>query len=213
MPDGGTLSGARASTRGATAPSCASASACSSRRAGCRTSCGSREALDLYASFYRDRPTGRLLATLGLTEQREHRFDKLSGGQKQRLSIALALIGSPRVAVLDELTTGLDPQARRETWELIEDVRDAGVTVLLVTHFMEEAERLCDRIAVIDAGRVVALDTPAGLVAGVTTSSASGSGRRRRSDARRARGAARGPLGRAPRRALVVTGAATCCTP
>jgi ABC-2 type transport system ATP-binding protein len=92
------------------------------------------------------------------------RFGKLSGGQKQRLFIALALIGNPRVVVLDELTTGLDPRARRDTWELIEDIRERGVTVLLVTHFMEEAQRLCDRIAVIDQGRVAALDTPAGLI-------------------------------------------------
>jgi ABC-2 type transport system ATP-binding protein len=84
------------------------------------------------------------------------------------LSIALALVGSPELAVLDELTTGLDPQARRDTWDLIEAVRDRGVTILLVTHFMAEAERLCDRIAVIDSGRVVAVDTPAGLVARVT---------------------------------------------
>jgi ABC-2 type transport system ATP-binding protein len=124
------------------------------------------EALDLYASYYR-RPADwrRLLETLGLADKRDTRYRKLSGGQKQRLSIALALVGSPTVAVLDELTTGLDPQARRETWELIEQVRDSGVTILLVTHFMEEAERLCDRLAVIDAGRVVALDTPAGVVA------------------------------------------------
>lgn len=92
------------------------------------------------------------------------RFAKLSGGQKQRLSIALALVGGPRVVVLDELTTGLDPRARRDTWKLIEDVRDSGVTVLLVTHFMEEARQLCDRIAVIDKGKVVALDTPSGLI-------------------------------------------------
>ena len=103
---------------------------------------------------------------LGLADKRDTAFAKLSGGQKQRLSIALALVGNPRIAVLDELTTGLDPQARRDTWELIEDIRDRGVTVLLVTHFMEEAERLCDRIAVIDPGRVVALDTPAGIVSG-----------------------------------------------
>jgi ABC-2 type transport system ATP-binding protein len=100
---------------------------------------------------------------LGLAGKSRTRFGKLSGGQKQRLSIALALVGSPRVAVLDELTTGLDPQARRDTWALIEDVRSRGVTILLVTHFMEEAERLCDRVALIDAGRVVAVDTPAGL--------------------------------------------------
>jgi ABC-2 type transport system ATP-binding protein len=124
------------------------------------------EALDLFASFYsRPADIGRLVADLGLAELRRARFGGLSGGQKQRLSIALALVGSPEIAVLDELTTGLDPNARRDTWELIEGVRDRGVTVVLVTHSMEEAERLCDRIAVIVAGRVVALDTPAGLVA------------------------------------------------
>ncbi len=124
-----------------------------------------REALELYASFY-PRPADwrPLTERLGLTEKLTTRFGKLSGGQKQRLFIALALIGNPRIVVLDELTTGLDPRARRDTWELIEDVRARGVTVLLVTHFMEEAQRLCDRIAVIDKGRVAALDTPAGLI-------------------------------------------------
>ncbi|MBA2891875.1 ABC transporter ATP-binding protein [Nonomuraea soli] len=122
------------------------------------------EALDLYASFY-GRTSGDLLERVGLTEKRDTYFGKLSGGQKQRLSIALALVGGPRIAVLDELTTGLDPQARRDTWELIEQVRNDGVTIVLVTHFMEEAERLCDRLALIDAGRVVATDTPSGLVA------------------------------------------------
>ncbi|MFD5538534.1 ATP-binding cassette domain-containing protein [Streptomyces sp. NPDC127079] len=124
-----------------------------------------REALDLYASFFPDPADWRPLAErLGLTPKLTTRFGRLSGGQRQRLSIALALIGNPRVVVLDELTTGLDPRARRDTWALIEDVRDRGVTVLLVTHFMEEAQRLCDRIAVIDKGRVAALDTPAGLI-------------------------------------------------
>ncbi|GLY06156.1 MULTISPECIES: ABC transporter ATP-binding protein [Actinoplanes] len=124
-----------------------------------------REALELYRTFYPDPADWRQLAgDLGLTEKLTTRYAKLSGGQKQRLSIALALIGNPRIAVLDELTTGLDPQARRDTWELISQIRGRGVTVLLVTHFMEEAERLCDRIAVIDRGEVVALDTPAGLV-------------------------------------------------
>ncbi|WP_416968628.1 ATP-binding cassette domain-containing protein [Streptomyces sp. 4F14] len=124
-----------------------------------------REALELYASFYPRPADWRPLAErLGLTGKLTTRFGKLSGGQKQRLFIALALIGSPRVVVLDELTTGLDPRARRDTWELIEDIRANGVTVLLVTHFMEEAQRLCDRIAVIDKGRVAALDTPAGLI-------------------------------------------------
>ncbi|MEZ0160904.1 ABC transporter ATP-binding protein [Streptomyces griseorubens] len=124
-----------------------------------------REALELYASFHRRPADWRPLAErLGLTDKLATRFAKLSGGQKQRLFIALALIGNPRIVVLDELTTGLDPRARRDTWQLIEDVRAGGVTVLLVTHFMEEAQRLCDRITVIDQGRVAALDTPAGLV-------------------------------------------------
>ena len=122
------------------------------------------EALSLYSRFYRhpaDWPA--LLDMLGLASQDRTPVGKLSGGQKQRLSIALALVGRPQVAVLDELTTGLDPQARRDTWELIERVRDQGVTIVLVTHFMEEAERLCDRIALIDAGRVAAIGTPAAL--------------------------------------------------
>jgi len=126
------------------------------------------EALELYSSFYRDPADWReLLDALGLSARRNARFGTLSGGQKQRLSIALALVGDPKVAVLDELTTGLDPAARRETWALIESVRNRGVTVVLVTHFMDEAERLCDRVAVIDGGRTVAVDTPAALIAKV----------------------------------------------
>jgi ABC-2 type transport system ATP-binding protein len=124
------------------------------------------EAMRLYSSFYREPADWReLIDTLKLADKLDTQFRRLSGGQKQRLSIALALVGNPRVAVLDELTTGLDPQARRDAWDLIEGVRDRGVTIVLVTHFMEEAERLCDRLAVIDSGRLVALDTPAGLVA------------------------------------------------
>ncbi|MFI5657597.1 ATP-binding cassette domain-containing protein [Streptomyces sp. NPDC051684] len=124
-----------------------------------------KEALELYSAFYPAPLDWRPLADrLRLTDKLGTRFAKLSGGQKQRLFIALALVGNPRVVVLDELTTGLDPRSRRDTWELIEEVRDSGVTVLLVTHFMEEAQRLCDRIAVIDKGRVAALDTPAGLI-------------------------------------------------
>ncbi|MFE6162990.1 ABC transporter ATP-binding protein [Streptomyces sp. NPDC056486] len=124
-----------------------------------------REALELYAAFHPNPADWRPLAErLRLTDKLDSRFGKLSGGQKQRLFIALGLIGNPKVVVLDELTTGLDPRARRDTWQLIEDVRDSGVTVLLVTHFMEEAQRLCDRIAVIDQGRIAALDTPAGLI-------------------------------------------------
>lgn len=125
------------------------------------------EAMRLYGSFYRAPQDWReLLGTLNLTAMINTRYQRLSGGQKQRLAIALALLGDPQVVILDELTTGLDPQARRDTWALIEAVRDRGVTILLVTHFMEEAERLCDRIAVIDAGRIVALDSPGGLVNG-----------------------------------------------
>ena len=124
------------------------------------------EALELFASFAR-RPVaiGALLADVGLEEKRDATFKSLSGGQRQRLSIALALVGSPEVVIFDELTTGLDPSARRDTWRLISSVRDRGVTVVLVTHFMEEAERLCDRVAVIDAGRIVDCDAPSALVA------------------------------------------------
>ena len=130
-----------------------------------------REALELYAAFYPSPADWRPLAErLGLASKLDTRFGKLSGGQKQRLFIALALIGDPKVVVLDELTSGLDPRARRDTWRLIEDVRARGVTVLLVTHFMEEAQRLCDRIAVIDGGRIAALDTPAGLIGRATSS-------------------------------------------
>jgi ABC-2 type transport system ATP-binding protein len=122
------------------------------------------EALDLYSSFYRSPANWRaLMDQLGLADKATTPFKKLSGGQKQRLSIALALVGNPKVAVLDELTTGLDPQARRDTWELIEGIRDRGVTIVLVSHFMEEAERLCDRVALIDSGKVAVIDSPAAL--------------------------------------------------
>src|SRR5205823_14284788 len=120
-----------------------------------------REALERFASFYPGPADfDQLLLALDLTEQAGRYFGKLSGGQKQRVSIALALVGNPEIAILDELTTGLDPHARRDTWRLIERVRDRGVTVLLVTHFMDEAERLCARIAILDAGRVRATATP-----------------------------------------------------
>lgn len=109
------------------------------------------EALALYASFYSRPADWRALAVEAGLDLRAP-FGKLSGGQRQRLSVALALVGSPRVAILDELTTGLDPQARRDTWDLVSRIRERGVTVLLVTHFMEEVERLCDRVAVISRG-------------------------------------------------------------
>ena len=122
------------------------------------------EILDMYRSFYRDpADVSELVEVLGLAGKQHDYYRSLSGGQRQRLSVALALIGRPRIAVLDEMTTGLDPRARRDAWGLIENVRDRGVTILLVTHFMEEAERLCDRVALIDNGRVTALDSPANL--------------------------------------------------
>ena len=124
------------------------------------------EILDLYRSFYREpAEVAELTEALGLAGKLNDYYKSLSGGQRQRLSVALALIGRPRIAVLDEMTTGLDPQARRDAWGLIEHIRDRGVTVLLVTHFMDEAERLCDRVALFDSGRVVAVDTPANLAA------------------------------------------------
>jgi len=124
------------------------------------------EILDMYRSFYRHpADTGELIEALGLAAKHRAFYQSLSGGQRQRLSAALALIGRPKIAVLDEMTTGLDPQARRDTWDLIEGVRNRGVTIVLVTHFMEEAERLCDRVALIESGRVTALDTPARLTA------------------------------------------------
>lgn len=123
------------------------------------------EALRMYASFY-DKPADwrALMEEWGLTEKKRARFAGLSGGWKQRLFIALALVGNPEVVFLDELTTGLDPTARRLTWGLIRDMRDRGVTVVLVTHFMDEAEALCDRIAVIDQGRVVHEGSPGELI-------------------------------------------------
>ena len=123
------------------------------------------EALDLYSSFYPKAADWKeLLGQLGLEEKRNTPFSKLSGGQKQRLFIALALLPDPQLIFLDELTTGLDPQARHAIWDLVRDVRSKGKTIMLTTHFMEEAERLCDRVAILDHGRLVALDTPTELV-------------------------------------------------
>jgi ABC-2 type transport system ATP-binding protein len=124
------------------------------------------EILEEFRSFYRQpADLNELTEAFGLADKRRAYYRSLSGGQRQRLSVALALVGGPKIAVLDEMTTGLDPQARRDAWGLIEGIRDRGVTILLVTHFMEEAERLCDRVALIDHGRIVALDSPAGLTA------------------------------------------------
>ncbi len=126
------------------------------------------ELIELFGSFY-DVPKPRdqvdhLLHLVGLEEKRGARVDEMSGGQQQRLSIALALVNQPRVTFLDEPTTGLDPRARRNLWNTIMGVRDAGTTVVLTTHYMEEAEVLCDRIAIMDAGRIIACDTPTGLI-------------------------------------------------
>ena len=123
------------------------------------------EAMDLYASFY-DKPADwrGLMQQWGLSEKRNTRFENLSGGQQQRLFVALALLNEPEVVFLDEITTGLDPQARHASWNLIHGIRDAGKTVVLVTHFMDEAERLCDRVAIVDGGKIIALDTPEALV-------------------------------------------------
>jgi len=123
------------------------------------------EAMDLFSVFYRHSTDYRpLLKELGLEEKRRTFFSQLSGGQKQRLFVALALINRPEIVFLDELTTGLDPQARRATWELVHEIQDGGTTVFLTTHFMEEAEHLCDRVLILDHGRVMALDTPKSLV-------------------------------------------------
>jgi ABC-2 type transport system ATP-binding protein len=123
------------------------------------------EALDLFASFYRQpRDWQPLLEGLGLGDKRRAFFSQLSGGQKQRLFVALALINQPEVVFLDELTTGLDPRARHKIWDLVREIREQGTTVFLTTHYMDEAERLCDRVAILDHGRIIALDTPANLV-------------------------------------------------
>ena len=125
-----------------------------------------REAIKLFASLYR-RPLAnpeQLLTMLSLGEKASSRFSKLSGGQKQRIAIALALVNDPDVVFLDEVSTGLDPQARRNMWALVKQIRDQGKTVFLTTHYMEEAETLCDRVGIIDHGRLIALDTPRNLV-------------------------------------------------
>ncbi|MEI8333676.1 MAG: ABC transporter ATP-binding protein [Chloroflexota bacterium] len=123
------------------------------------------EAMRLFASFYTcPLKPEMVLEGLGLADRKNVAYADLSGGQKHRLSIALALVGDPQLVFFDELTSGLDPQARHATWDLVRDVRAKGKTVFLTTHYMEEAERLCDRVMIIDAGRIVALDTPAALV-------------------------------------------------
>jgi ABC-2 type transport system ATP-binding protein len=124
------------------------------------------EAVYLWCSLYRKQKSDGdlLLAQLGLADKRDSRFMTLSGGQKQRLFIALALITDPEIVFLDELTTGLDPQSRRAIWDRVKDIRERGKTVLMTTHLMEEAERLCDRVAIIDHGKIIDIDTPERLV-------------------------------------------------
>jgi ABC-2 type transport system ATP-binding protein len=130
------------------------------------------EALDLFAAFYAKAADWRsLLPRLGLEGKANAYVENLSGGQRQPVFIALALVNHPDLVFLDELTSGLDPQARRAIWDLIRDIRDAGTTVFLTTHFMDEAERLCDRVAIIDYGKIVALDTVANLIASIDAES------------------------------------------
>lgn len=123
------------------------------------------EVISLFGSFYERRAsTDELVALMGLEDRRNARIAELSGGQAQRLSVALAVVNKPRLVFLDEPSTGMDPQARRNLWEIIEGFKADGMTVVLTTHYMEEAERLCDRVAVMDHGRIIALDSPGALV-------------------------------------------------
>ena len=132
-----------------------------------------KEALKLFASFYQHalNNTEELLHTLSLEDKADSRFKKLSGGLKQRVAIALALVNDPEILFLDELTTGLDPQARRNMWDFVEKTRAEGKTIFLTTHYMEEAEKLCDRVGIIDYGKIIALDTPKNLVANLDVES------------------------------------------
>ncbi|AYY12338.1 ABC transporter ATP-binding protein [Actinobacteria bacterium YIM 96077] len=130
------------------------------------------ETLDLFAAFYQNPADWRqLLSRLGLDGKADSYVEKLSGGQRQRVFIALALINNPGLVFLDELTTGLDPQSRLAIWDVVRDIRDGGTTVFLTTHFMEEAENLCDRVAIVDHGKIVALDTVANLIASIDAES------------------------------------------
>ncbi len=123
------------------------------------------EVIELFAAAYGEKVNPQeFLADVNLTEKANSYVEQLSGGQKQRLSIAAALVHRPRVFFMDEPTTGLDPQARRNLWDLIKQVRDKGITVILTTHYLEEAEMLCDRVAIMDSGKIIAMDTPKALV-------------------------------------------------
>lgn len=135
------------------------------QQAGLQAKLTPREAIELYASFFDDPVDGVALAErLGLGAKLDTRYADLSGGQQQRLAIALALVGRPRIALLDELSTGLDPRSRQDVWQVVEDARAGGATIVLVTHLMEEARHLCDRVAIIDRGRIAAIDTPEGVI-------------------------------------------------
>lgn len=124
-----------------------------------------RELLEYFAALYGEKVDAMaLLDSVGLTEKATSYFESMSGGQKQRFSIAAALVHDPKVLFLDEPTTGLDPQARRNLWELVQSIRDKGITVILTTHYMEEAELLCDRVAIMDSGKIIAIDSPKNLV-------------------------------------------------
>lgn len=124
-----------------------------------------REQLKMFGSLYgRTVDTEALLAKVQLTEKAKHYVEQLSGGQKQRFAIASTLVNNPKVLFLDEPTTGLDPQARRNLWDLIEEIRNEGITILLTTHYMDEAELLCDRLAIMDSGKIITIDTPHNLI-------------------------------------------------
>jgi ABC-2 type transport system ATP-binding protein len=124
-----------------------------------------REAIDLFGGYYKKSvPTGEILEEISLTDKSGSRVSALSGGQKQRLSVGLALVNDPAVLFLDEPTTGLDPQARHNIWSIVEKLRDRGKTVIMTTHYMEEAEHLCQRLAIIDRGKVIAMGTPDSLI-------------------------------------------------
>ena len=161
-----------ASTRCDTVDTCASGSGTSCSRQFSRDTLRVEEALRLFASFY-PVPVAveDLLRTVGLDGQRKRAFGKLSGGEKQRLSIALALVGSPQIVVLDELTTGLDPQGRRSVWRLIDQIKGGGVTTILVSHYLDEVQRLADRLAIIVAGRTQFVGTPTELRAAASAGS------------------------------------------
>ncbi len=132
-----------------------------------------KEALDLFGSYYqKSLPSEQIMEEVSLTEKKNSQVSKLSGGQKQRLSVGLALVNDPEVIFLDEPTTGLDPQARHNIWSIVEKLRERGKTVVMTTHYMEEAEQLCRRLAIIDQGKIIAMDTPENLInkAGLATS-------------------------------------------